>query len=124
MYELLGVTFDTYAGESFYNDKMGRVIDELKAKGLLNDRSEGAIDRGSGALRHAPVPDPAAATARRCTPPATLPRPCTGTDTYHFDKCLYVVAYQQDLHFRQLVQGAGADGLRLGQGLRSTWPSA
>ena len=45
-------------------------------------------------------------------------------DTYDFDKCLYVVAYQQDLHFRQLVQGAGAHGLRLGQGHACTWPSA
>ena len=32
VYDLLGVHFDSYAGESFYNDKMGQVVDELKAK--------------------------------------------------------------------------------------------
>ncbi len=99
VYDLLGVTFDSYAGESFYNDKMGRVIDELKAKGLLT-LSEGAsivdlsednmppciILRSDGATLYA-TRDLAAALYRH--------------DTYHFDKCLYVVAYQQDLHFRQ-----------------------
>lgn len=99
VYELLGVTFDSYAGESFYNDKMGRVIDELKAKDLL-EISEGAsvvdlsednmppclILKKDGATLYA-TRDIAAALYRH--------------DTYHFDKCLYVVAYQQDLHFRQ-----------------------
>ena len=41
VYKLLGVTFDSYAGESFYNDKMDRVINELKEKNLLTI-SEGA----------------------------------------------------------------------------------
>ena len=102
VYKLLGVSFDSYAGESFYIDKLGRVIDELKEKGLLTI-SEGAsvvdlseddmppclILRSDGAsLYH--TRDLAAALYRH--------------DTYHFDKCLYVVAYQQDLHFRQLFR--------------------
>lgn len=99
VYDLLGVKFDSYAGESFYNDKMGRVIDELKAKNLLTI-SDGAsivdlekynmppclILKKDGATLYA-TRDIAAALYRH--------------DTYHFDKCLYVVAYQQDLHFRQ-----------------------
>ncbi len=99
VYDLLGVTFDSYAGESFYNDKMGRVIDELKEKNLLTV-SDGAsivdleaehmppclILKKDGATLYA-TRDIAAALYR--------------ADTYHFDKCLYVVAYQQDLHFRQ-----------------------
>jgi len=99
VYDLLGVTFDSYAGESFYNDKMGRVIDELKEKNLLT-LSDGAsivdltdadmppclILKKDGATLYA-TRDIAAALYR--------------ADTYHFDKCLYVVAYQQDLHFRQ-----------------------
>ncbi|NLI22105.1 MAG: arginine--tRNA ligase [Clostridiales bacterium] len=99
VYDLLGVTFDSYAGESFYNDKMGRVIDELRDKGLLTV-SEGAsivdlsdadmppclILKKDGATLYA-TRDIAAALYR--------------ADTYRFDKCLYVVAYQQDLHFRQ-----------------------
>lgn len=102
VYDLLGVQFDSYAGESFYNDKMDRVIDELKAKNLLTV-SEGAsivdlseddmppciILRSDGATLYA-TRDLAAAMYRQ--------------DTYHFDKCLYVVAYQQDLHFRQIFR--------------------
>ena len=99
VYDLLGVTFDSYAGESFYNDKMGRVIDELTEKNLLTI-SDGAsivdltdadmppclILKKDGATLYA-TRDIAAALYR--------------ADTYRFDKCLYVVAYQQDLHFRQ-----------------------
>ena len=102
VYSLLGVSFDSYAGESFYNDKMGRVIDELREKNLLSV-SEGAtivdlsednmppciILRSDGATLYA-TRDLAAALYRH--------------DTYHFDKCLYVVAYQQDLHFRQVFR--------------------
>ena len=101
VYELLGVTFDSYNGEAFFNDKMGRVIDELKAKNLLTV-SDGAsivdldeehtgmppclILKKDGATLYA-TRDIAAALWRK--------------DEYDFDKCLYVVAYQQDLHFRQ-----------------------
>ena len=35
VYDLLGVTFDSYNGEAFFSDKMGRVIGRLKAKNLL-----------------------------------------------------------------------------------------
>ena len=42
-YDLLGISFDSYAGESFYKDKTGRVIDELKAKGLLEESDEMCI---------------------------------------------------------------------------------
>ena len=41
VYELLGMEFDSFAGESFYNDKMQPVIEELKQKGLIN-LSDGA----------------------------------------------------------------------------------
>jgi len=99
VYDLLGITFDSYAGESFYNDKMDRVIDELTERGLLVE-SEGArvvdleaynmppcmILKRDGATLYA-TRDIAAALYRK--------------DTYDFAKCLYVVAYQQNLHFKQ-----------------------
>lgn len=102
VYSLLGITFDSYAGESFYNDKMQPVIDALKKKGLLEE-SKGAlvvnleednmppclILKADGATLYA-TRDLAAAIYRH--------------DTYDFDKCLYVVAYQQDLHFRQVFR--------------------
>ncbi|MEN6595995.1 MAG: arginine--tRNA ligase [Clostridiaceae bacterium] len=99
VYDILGVRFDSYAGESFYNDKMGRVVDELRKKNLLKlDQGAQIVDlseykmppciilRSDGATLYA-TRDIAAALYRK--------------DTYDFAKCLYVVAYQQDLHFRQ-----------------------
>jgi arginyl-tRNA synthetase len=102
VYDKLGVKFDSYAGESFYNDKMQPVIDELDQKGLLVE-SEGAkvvdldkwnmppclIVKKDGATLYA-TRDLAAAKYRH--------------DTYDFDKCLYVVAYQQNLHFKQVFK--------------------
>ena len=102
VYRQLGVTFDSYAGESFFNDKMAPVIDELDKKGLLVE-SEGAkivdlsaydmppclILRSDGASLYA-TRDLAAAVYRK--------------NTYDFDKCLYVVAYQQNLHFKQFFK--------------------
>lgn len=102
IYEKLNIKFDSYAGESFYNDKMQPVIDELSQKGLLVE-SEGAkvvkldafgmppciILRSDGASLYA-TRDLAAALYRK--------------KTYDFYKCLYVVAYQQDLHFKQFFK--------------------
>ena len=97
IYERLGVLFDSFAGESFYNDKMQAVIDELEEKNLLVD-SEGArivelegmapciIVKRDGATLYA-TRDLAAAFYRK--------------QHYDFVKCLYVVAYQQNLHFKQ-----------------------
>ena len=99
VYDLLGIAFDSYAGESFYNDKMSRVIEELEERNLLKlDQGAYLVDlsdysmppcivlRSDGATLYA-TRDIAAALYRK--------------DTYDFAKCLYVVAYQQDLHFRQ-----------------------
>ncbi|MBQ4619141.1 MAG: arginine--tRNA ligase [Clostridia bacterium] len=102
VYDMLGVTFDSYAGESFYNDKMQPVIDELREKNLLVE-DKGAqivklddynmppaiILRSDGATLYA-TRDLAAALYRH--------------NTYNFDKNLYVVAYQQDLHFKQIFK--------------------
>ena len=102
IYKLLNVSFDSYAGESFYNDKMGVIVDELKDKNLLKI-SDGAsivdleeygmppclILKSDGSTLYA-TRDIAAAVYRK--------------NTYDFDKCLYVVAYQQNLHFKQFFK--------------------
>ncbi len=102
IYDLLDIHFDSYAGESFYSDKMQPVIDELREKGLLVE-SRGAqivdleaygmppciILKSDGSSLYA-TRDMAAAIYRK--------------KTYDFDKCLYVVAYQQNLHFRQFFK--------------------
>ncbi|MDO5021992.1 MAG: arginine--tRNA ligase [Eubacteriales bacterium] len=100
VYELLGIEFDSYAGESFYNDKMTPVIDELRQKDLLTE-SDGALVVDLSELDMPPClilkSDGATLYATRDLAAALYRK-----KTYDFSKCLYVVAYQQDLHFRQL----------------------
>ena len=96
---MLGIEFDSYAGESFYSDKMQRVLDELNEKGLLEE-SQGAnvvdlekydlgtalITKSDGSTLYI-TRDIAAAIYRK--------------ETYDFFKNIYVVASQQNLHFAQ-----------------------
>ncbi|MDR2514525.1 MAG: arginine--tRNA ligase [Christensenellaceae bacterium] len=102
VYETLGVSFDSYAGESFYNDKMGRVVDELRQKGLLVE-SQGAYVVDLEAEKMPPCiilkKDGATLYATRDIAAALYRK-----DNYDFAKSLYVVAYQQDLHFRQVFK--------------------
>lgn len=99
IYDRLGVTFDSYAGESFYNDKMPAVVEEIKEKNLLTE-SQGAqivdlekynmppclILRSDGGTLY-PTRDISAAIYRK--------------NTYNFCKCIYVTALDQNLHFAQ-----------------------
>ena len=102
VYDQLGVSFDSYAGESFYIDKMEPVIQELRDKNLLT-RSEGAwvVDLSEDSMPPCLIlkSDGATIYATRDITAAIYRQ-----NTYHFDKCLYVVAYQQDLHFRQIFR--------------------
>lgn len=102
IYDLLDIRFDSYAGESFYSDKMQPVVDELREKGLLvESRGAQVVDleaygmppciilKSDGSSLYA-TRDMAAAIYRK--------------NTYNFYKCLYVVAYQQNLHFKQFFK--------------------
>jgi len=101
-YELLGVTFDSYAGESFYEDKMAAVVDTLRETGLLVE-SQGAYIVDLGAYDMPPClilkSDGATLYATRDLAAAIYRK-----SMYDFEKCLYVVAYHQDLHFRQVFK--------------------
>ncbi len=102
VYKMLGIEFDSYAGESFYSDKMPAVVDELKEKGLLEE-SEGAmivnledydlgvalITKSDGSTLYI-TRDIAAAIYRK--------------QHYDFYKNVYVVASQQNLHFQQWIK--------------------
>lgn len=99
VYNMLDIEFDSYAGESFYSDKMPRILDELKEKNLLEE-SRGAqivdlekygmtpalITKSDGSTLYI-TRDIAAAFYRK--------------ENYNFEKCIYVVASQQNLHFQQ-----------------------
>lgn len=102
VYKMLGIEFDSYAGESFYSDKMPRFVKELEDKGLLKE-SEGAqivdleeygmspalITKSDGSTLYI-TRDIAAAVYRK--------------ETYDFYKNLYIVASQQNLHFQQWIK--------------------
>ena len=110
VYDMLGIEFDSYDGESFFSDKMDRVTDELESKGLLEE-SEGAMivdleeeDLGKALIKKSDgstlyiTRDIAAAIYRK--------------EHYDFEKNIYVVASQQDLHFKQwfkIVEKLGYD---------------
>lgn len=99
IYDRLNIKFDSYKGESFYNDKMGAVVEELKEKNLLTE-SQGAqiveldgynmppcliLRRDGGTLY--PTRDISAAIYRK--------------NTYDFAKSIYITALDQNLHFAQ-----------------------
>ena len=98
-YRQLGITFDSYLGESFYTDKMPAQIEKLQEKGLLKiDNGASIVDlsdynmppclilKSDGSSLY-PTRDIAAAVYRK--------------ETYHFDKAVYVTSAQQCLHFAQ-----------------------
>ena len=101
-YELLGMEFDHYLGESFYRDKTGDVVKRLSDAGLLKE-SEGAqivdleeynmapclITKKDGSSIYA-TRDLAAIFYRK--------------KTWSFDKCLYVTGQEQKLHFAQVFK--------------------
>lgn len=102
VYDMLGISFDSYAGESFYSDKMDRILTMLREKDLLKE-SEGAqivdleeynmspalITKKDGSTLYI-TRDIAAAVYRK--------------EHYDFYKNIYVVASQQNLHFQQWIK--------------------
>jgi arginyl-tRNA synthetase len=102
VYDMLNIKFDSYAGESFYSDKMPEVLEEMKEKGIVKE-SEGAlivdleeygmppalIMKKDGSTLYT-TRDIAAALYRK--------------KHYDFHKNLYVVASQQNLHFKAWIK--------------------
>ena len=102
VYDLLGISFDSFDGESFYSDKMDKVIKEIEDKGLIKE-SEGAhivelskwgmspalITKKDGSTLYI-TRDIAAAFYRK--------------NVYGFYKNLYIVGSQQILHFKQWIK--------------------
>lgn len=113
VYGRLGVSFDQTLGESFYHDRLGPLVEDLKKRSLARE-SQGAIclfldgeevpmliQKKDGAYLYATT-DLATLEYRR--------------DTFRPDAVLYVVDFRQSLHFQQLFKAAkliGLDGTRL-----------
>ncbi|MDY4959287.1 MAG: arginine--tRNA ligase [Lentihominibacter sp.] len=99
VYKMLGIEFDSYNGESFYSDKMPRIVQELADSGIMEEDqganivrldeyglSPALITKSDGSTLYI-TRDIAAAVYRK--------------ETYDFYKNIYVVASQQNLHFQQ-----------------------
>jgi arginyl-tRNA synthetase len=99
VYDILGIKFDSFTGESFYSDKMPKVVDDMRKKGILK-KSQGAeivdlepygmppalITKSDGSTLYI-TRDIAAAIYRK--------------EHYNFYKNVYVVGSEQILHFKQ-----------------------
>ncbi|GAA3016082.1 arginine--tRNA ligase [Tetragenococcus solitarius] len=100
IYNMLGITFDSYKGEAFYEDKMDEIVELLEEKHLLKeDQGAEIVDLSAYDLNPALIKkrdggtlyitrDMAAALYRK--------------RTYDFAKSLYVVGNEQSYHFKQL----------------------
>ena len=99
IYDLLEISFDSYNGEAFFNDKMDSVVEELEQKNLLKE-DDGAkiVDLGDDM--------PPALIKRRDGGSLYITRDLAAVfyrkKEYKFDKILYVVGNEQRLHFNQL----------------------
>ncbi|HEL2576360.1 TPA: arginine--tRNA ligase [Streptococcus suis] len=100
IYDKLGVTFDSFNGEAFYNDKMDEGIQILEEKGLLHV-SKGAriVDLESYNLPPALIMKTDGATLYITRDIATA---MYRKRTYDFVKNIYVVGQEQINHFKQL----------------------
>lgn len=102
VYEKLGVTFDSYAGESFYSDKMPMILKELRDKNIVV-KSEGAeiVDLEPHGI-------PPALITKKDGSSLYLTRDLAAAkyrkDYYDFDKNIYVVGSAQKLHFQQWIK--------------------
>lgn len=105
IYDILNVSFDSYMGEASYAKSTDEVINKLEEKNVITE-SEGAkivnledvgistpciIQKSNGSSIYA-TRDLAAIMYR--------------AKKYDFDKCLYIVAYEQNLHFKQIFEVA------------------
>lgn len=101
-YKLLNSKFDSYNGEAYYNDKMQPIVEELQEKGLLKE-SQGAqvVD-----LEEYDMPPCIIITSAGTTIYATrdLASLKERMNKYDFDKAIYVVGNEQQLHFKQVFK--------------------
>jgi arginyl-tRNA synthetase len=98
-YAMLGITFDSYNGESFYTDKMPRQLDVMREKNLLT------LDDGASVVNLDAYNMPVCLILKRdgstLYPTRDIAAAVYRKETYDFDKCIYVTSAGQSLHFAQ-----------------------
>lgn len=108
MYAELGVKFDTYRGESFYNTMMPGVVDKLLAAGLAKE-SEGAliVDLSEEKLGVAIVRKSDGGYNYTTSDLACVD---SRTEEYNPERIIYVTDDRQQLHFKQFFSIAAKLG--------------
>ena len=98
-YKMLGITFDSYNGESFYTDKMPAEIEKIRNAGILT------IDDGASVVNLEAYKMPPCLILKRdgstLYPTRDIAAAAYRKSTYDFDKCIYVTSAGQSLHFAQ-----------------------
>lgn len=102
VYDLLNIKFDSFNGEAFYNDKMDVIISELEDKNLLIDSQGAKVVM----LDEYDMPPCIVLTSTGTTIYATrdLAAMKYRINEYKFDKLIYVVGGEQQLHFKQIFK--------------------
>jgi len=102
IYNILGIEFDSYNGESFFEDKMPAVVEELKEKNLLKlDQGAHIVDLGEYNMPPCLILKSDGATLY---PTRDIASAIYRYKTYHFDKNIYVTDMRQALHFAQWIK--------------------
>ncbi len=98
-YRMLGISFDSYNGESFYTDKMPAEIQKIRAAGILE------LDDGASVVNLEEYKMPPCLILKRdgstLYPTRDIAAAAYRKKTYDFDKCIYVTSAGQSLHFAQ-----------------------
>lgn len=102
VYDMLNIKFDSYAGESFYSDKMPAVLKEMENSGIMKE-SEGA-----SIVDLEPYGMPPALIKKSDGSTLYTTRDITAAiyrkQKYDFYKNIYVVGSQQNLHFKAWIK--------------------
>lgn len=100
VYDILNITFDSTNGESFYNDKMDPIIEELENQSLLiSDKGADIVDLSAYDLNPALIKKSDGATLYITRDLAAAEY---RINNYDFAESLYVVGNEQSDHFKQL----------------------
>ncbi len=102
LYRFLGVSFDSYDGESFYQDRLAELVERLRGSGLLVE-SQGAWIIPLDAYQLPP-----ALILKKDEATLYLTRDIAAAEyrfqRWNFEKLIYVVGAPQKLHFQQLFR--------------------
>lgn len=115
VYDILGMSFDSYLGESFYRDKVPALVEILKEKNLLVE-SQGAnvIDLSQYDMPPCMITKKDGSSIYHSRDIAAV---LYRKEKYNFDKCLYVTGLEQSLHFKQVFKAIEIMGFDWYKGL-------